>query len=44
MLLTTLLALILVYLYLKPNFDYDYSNDKLFIHYNWRGVRKTYIL
>lgn len=44
MILTTLFILILAYLYLKPNFDYDSTNDKLFIHYNWRGVRKTYIL
>lgn len=36
------LILILLHWYLEPNFDMDDKSDSLFIHYNWRGIRKTF--
>ena len=44
MLLIVLISIfIIVKLIFKPNFDYDVENEKLFIHYSYRGKRKTYI-
>lgn len=39
-----IVTLVLIHAYMKPSVDYNAESDKYFIHYWWRGARRTYIL
>lgn len=39
-----IVTVLLVWLFTKPNFDFDKEEQKLFIHYWWRKERKTLII